>query len=262
MHKYALVTGASKGLGKSFALELAKRKINTILIALPGEQISEVAMACKAAGTDSHYYETDLSIKENVLALSGWVNENFDVAILINNAGCGGTRSFLNCTTDYINNIIQINITATVLLTHQILPNLLNQKQAYILNVASMVSFSPVGYKSVYPASKRFVHHFTRGLYEELRKTNVFVSVVHPGPMETNEDVTRRIKKQGMLGKLGLLSPDKVAEISIRQLIKKDTMILLGFMNQLNWLLLVSIPIWIRLPLFTRAVRRELEIDQ
>lgn len=258
---FAVVTGASQGLGKSFALELAKRKINTILVALPNENIQQTAEECRTHGTLSHYYETDLSHKENVLAFTKWVNDHFQVDMVINNAGHGGTKSFTDCDVEYIDSIIRINIMATSLITHQLLPNLLKQKQAYILNVSSMASFSPIGYKTVYPASKRFVQHFSRGLYQELKNTTVFVSVVHPGPMKTNKSVTRRIEQQGLFGKIGLLSPDRVAEISIRQLLKRDALILPGWSNNINWALMVLIPVWLRLPLLTRAVRREIHFE-
>jgi short-subunit dehydrogenase len=255
----ALVTGASQGLGKAFAIELAKRKIDLILVALPNEQLEHVANQAENYGVSVYCYETDLTQKENILELAKWVNQNHSVNILINNAGCGGTERFSECDADYINRIIQLNVTATALLTHQLLPNLMKQEQSYVLNVSSMASFSPIGYKTVYPASKRFVQHFTRGLFQELKNTNVFVSVVHPGPMKTNKDVTKRINEQGIFGKVGLLSPEKVAELSIRQLFKRDSLILLGLFNKINWLLMVIIPVWIRLPLLTKAVSRELK---
>lgn len=122
-----------------------------------------------------------------------------------------------------------------------------------------MAAFSPMGFKTVYPASKAFIHHFTRGLYQELKNTNVFVSVVNPGPMKTNHDTTERINRQGWLGKLGLLPPEKVAAISIRQLLKRDTMIMLGWGNSFSWLLMKIIPIWLRLPLLTKAIEREIK---
>lgn len=86
---------------------------------------------------------------------------------------------------------------ATSLLTHQLLPNLQKSSKAYVLNVSSLAAFSPIGYKTVYPASKAFIHSFSRGLYQELKDTNVFVSVVNPGPMKTNAEVSRRIEEQG-----------------------------------------------------------------
>lgn len=259
---YAVVTGASRGLGKYLALELAKRNINTILVGLPHENIHTVAEESKALGVESYFYETDLSKKENILQLTHWVNTHFRVNILINNAGRGGTISFRECDADYIDSIIQLNVAATSIITHQLLPNLLQQKQSYILNVSSMASFSPIGYKTVYPASKKFIQHFTRGLYQELKNTNVFVSVVHPGSMKTNADVTGRIERQGKLGRIGLVTPEKVAEITIRQLFKKDSLILVGWSNNFNWLLMVLLPIWIRLPLLTRIVQREIAFKQ
>lgn len=177
------------------------------------------------------------------------------MSVLINNAGVGGTRRFDLADVNYINTIIQLNVMATTVMTRQLFSNLKMQEKAYVLNVSSMAAFSPMAFKTVYPASKAFVHSFTRGLYEEYKKTNVFISVVNPGPMRTNPEITARIDKQGFLGRLGLLSPEKVAEISVRQLFKRDTLIML---NGFNWLVLKALPIWIRLPFLSRAVRREL----
>ncbi|HBG53548.1 MAG TPA: short-chain dehydrogenase, partial [Rikenellaceae bacterium] len=178
--------------------------------------------------------------------------------MLINNAGTGGSIRFEEAGTDYLDRIIQLNIMATTLLTRQLIPNLLAQKKAYILNVSSMAAFSPIGYKTIYPASKVFVHFFSRSLYQEYKHTNLFVSVVNPGPMKTNPEVTRRIEKQGFFSHWGVMDPAKVAAISIRQLFKRDTLIMLGFANGLNWLVLKLVPIYIRLPLLSRAVKKEI----
>lgn len=138
------------------------------------------------------------------------------------------------------------------------LPELKNHPNAYILNVASMASFSPIAYKTVYPASKAFIWSFSRGLYEELKDTGVFVGVIHPGPMRTNPDVIKRINRQGILGKMGLISTDRMAKIAIRQMIKRDSLIIPGYLNKLNWLLIKIVPVWIRLPLLSCVVKREI----
>jgi len=260
--EFALVTGASKGLGKAFAFELSKRKMNTILIGLPDEGLDLLTNELKNKyEVESVFYETDLTIKENILKLAAWVNENFSVSILINNAGVGGTKEFLNADVNYIDRIIQLNIRATSILTHQILPNLLKQPQAYILYVSSMAAFSPIGFKTVYPASKAFIDYFSRGLHQELSGTNIFISTVHPGSMKTNRDVTERINKLGTYGKLGLLPPEKVAEISINQLFKKNPVIHLNASNVFNRFLIKIIPAWIRLPVITRVIKKR-EIDR
>jgi hypothetical protein len=147
-------------------------------------------------------------------------------------------------------------VVAGSILVHQLLPNLKARKQSYILNVSSMAAFTPVGYKTVYPASKSYIHSFSRGLCAELKDTNVFVSVVNPGAMKTNAGVTQRIEKQGLLGRLTLLDPEKVARYCIKQLFRKDTVIMV---NPFSWAVLQLIPIWIRLPVMTRAIKREIE---
>ncbi|MDC8099785.1 SDR family NAD(P)-dependent oxidoreductase [Chryseobacterium rhizosphaerae] len=254
---YAVITGASQGLGKAFAENLAKKNINVILVSLPHQNLKELTEELeKNYSIKAHYYEVDLSLHDNVMKLTAWLNQSFEIHILINNAGLGGTKKFTEASSDYINTILQVNVTATSLITHQLLPNLLRQSKAYILNVSSMAAFSPIGFKTVYPASKTFIHSFSRGLHEELKDTNVFVSVVNPGAMKTNTDVCKRIEKQGFLGRLTLLNPDKVASYCIHQLFKKDSVIMV---NPISWLIMKILPIWIKLPLMTQAIKREIE---
>jgi len=260
--KYALITGASSGLGKAFARELALRNTNLILVSLPGEGLAEFAQELRDTCVEVVYYEIDLAQTNQIEWLAEDVNSKYNLFLLINNAGRGGTNRIMDVKTDYINSIIQLNVTATALLTHALLPNLLNQNQAYVLNVSSMAAFSPMGFKTVYPASKSFVHYFSRGLYQELRYSPVFVSVLTPGPMKTNADVSQRIERQGIFGRIGLISPERVAKKAIDQLYKRDTLILLGFWNGLNWLLMKTIPIGLRLPLLTRLVKREIRATE
>lgn len=254
---YAVVTGASQGLGKAFAENLASKNINVVLVSLPGQHLKELAHRLEETyQIKAHFYEVDLSVNENVMKLTEWLNQSFEIHILINNAGLGGTKKFVDASPAYINMILQVNVAATSLITHQLLPNLLRQPKAYILNVSSMAAFSPIGFKTVYPASKTFIHSFSRGLHEELKDTNVFVSVVNPGAMKTNMDVCKRIEKQGVLGKLTLLDPNKVAAYCIRQLFKKDSVIMV---NPISWLVMKMLPIWIKLPLMTSAIKKEIE---
>lgn len=255
--KYAVITGASQGLGYAFAKELAAQKLNLVLISLPGQDLCRLAVHLSDTyNVKVRYYETDLSVKENVINLCEWLNRYFNIYVLINNAGLGGTQKFTDASVQYINSIIQVNVVATSLLTHQLLPNLLKQPQAYILNVSSMAAFSPIGYKTVYPASKTFIHSFSRGLSEELKNTGVVVSVVNPGAMATNEEVCKRIKKLGYIGKLTLLQPEKVAGRCIRQLFRKDRVIMV---NPWSWLVMALLPVWIKLPLLTYNIKKEIK---
>lgn len=257
---YAIVTGASSGLGKCFALELAKRGINTILVSLPGSGTWKVAAEARRYGTDSIAMEADLTVKESVLKLCGRISAEYSIFMLINNAGTGGTCGFTDCKEEYLDRILNLNVMAVTCITHQLLPYLLRNRRSYILNVSSMAAFTPIGYKTVYPASKRFIYDFTRGLNEELKNTGLSVSVIHPGPMKTNPEITQRIECQGRFGQIGLLSPERVARIGIRKMLKGETVIIPGWMNKINKILTDVIPARIRLPLVSGIVARELRV--
>lgn len=258
MKSYAVITGASQGLGKCFARELAGRGYNLILISLPDQKLPELKVQIEQEyGVDVVIFERDIAHHDTVLEITQAINNAYPVSFLINNAGIGGSRKFTDVNAEYIHRIIQVNVMATSLFTHQLLPNLLAQPEGYILNVSSLAAFSPIGYKTVYPASKSFVHSFSRGLFQELKGTNVLVSVVNPGPMATNEDSTARIKKQGLIARLAMSNPEQVARKCINQIFKKDAVIMV---NPFSWLTLTLLPIWIRLPIMTKAIRKEAEL--
>jgi len=259
---FAVISGAAAGLGKSFSYELAKIGYNTILIDLPNTGLKNICVEIENKfESKSLYYETDLTKIENIVEITNDINKRYKVSILINNAGVGGTKRFNDADITYLNTIIQLNVMATTIMTKQLFQNLKKQEKSYVLNVSSMAAFSPVAFKTVYPASKVFVNYFSLGLYEECKKSNVFISVLNPGPMKTNPEITARINKQGFLGKVGLLSTEKVAKISIRQLFKRNTFITLNG-NKFGWLILKAVPRCLRLSLFSKAVRRELKHKQ
>jgi short-subunit dehydrogenase len=257
--KYALLTGASQGIGKAMAHELASKNINLLLVSLKGEGLADFCTEIQNKyNVDAKYFETDFYQYDSVYDVAKWAISNYSVNILINNAGIGGTKAFESATPEYIDNIIQVNVRTTSLLTRLMLPELKKQDKSYILNVASMASFSPFAFKTVYPASKAFIYSFSRGLHEELKGTNVFVSVIHPGPVKTNADVTARIEKQGFFGKIGQVSPQELARIAIKQLLKRDSLILPGILNKLNWVLMMLLPNAWKLPILSRVVRKEI----
>jgi len=254
--QYALITGASQGLGKSFALELAEKNINTLLVSLPGENLSVVNQEIKETyGVDSHFFELDMTEPEELDAFTQQVNDRFEVFLLINNAGIGGTMKFDHAETRDIESIIKLNVWVVSVMAHKILPNLLRQPKAYMLNVSSIAAGSPMGYKTVYPASKAFVYSFSLGLNEELKDTNVSVSVVNPGPMATNEEGSSRLNKHGLFARMITLKPDEVARYCIVHVFKRKRIIRVNFWS---WLLMNNVPVWIKLPLLTEAVRKEI----
>ena len=258
---FTVITGASRGLGKSLAIECAKRGRNIILVALPSESILQTAnKLSKKYNISAFGYETDLTNEDNINALAEWIKSNFVVDMLINNAGIGGTNNFIEAKPTYINTIIQLNMKALVLLTHHLLPILKSQKKSYILNVASAAAFGPMPFKTVYPASKAFVSSFSRGLNAELKGTTVSVSVAYPGGMATNPEIIKRMENYNGLIKSTFLSPEKVAQILIRQTLNQKTIIVPGFANKLSRLLFKFVPESWRLEMMSKNLKKEILI--
>ncbi|MCF8357779.1 MAG: SDR family NAD(P)-dependent oxidoreductase [Prolixibacteraceae bacterium] len=261
--KYALVTGASMGLGKSFAEELASRGKNLIIVSLENEGLQTYgAKLEKKYGINVICYEANLAKHNEVFQLAEWVNSKYEVDLLINNAGIGGTGDFFETSYEHIDTIIQLNIRAVSQLVKLMVPNLSRQSGAYILNVASMASFCPIPLKTVYPASKVFVYFFSRSIYYELKRKNIHVSVLHPGPMKTNPDVSRNIDFQGIIGKMGLLPTSKLARIAITALYYKQAVIVPGFLNKITWLLMKVLPVKLQLYLGDRITQREIKWEK
>lgn len=254
--KYAVVTGASRGLGRAFAEELAARNIPTVLVS-SNHGISEFCEQLRQTyQTDSEYVVADLTREEDILSAAEEINAKYEVFLLVNNAGLGGSQAFENTEVERIRRIIGLNVVATSLLTRQLLPNLLRQGNSFVLNVSSMAAHTPIGYKMVYPASKAFVNAFSFGLRAEFKNRGLSVSVVCPGAMATSEGIRKRIEKQGFFGKLTLVSPEKVARKSISQTFRGKREILV---NPVSYFFSQIVPERIRTSLLTKVVRREVE---
>lgn len=254
---YTIITGSSQGLGKAFAEICAKQKRNLILISLPNENNGDLALQLSNKyDIEAIRYEVNLTEKEELYKLVDFVKE-FPVNMLINNAGIGGANKFDEVSLDYLNTIILLNIKSLVTLTHQLLPILKKQKEAFILNISSLAAFAPMPFKTVYPASKAFVSSFSRGLKAELKETNIHVAVAHPGPMATNENVSRRVNALTGVVKFSVLSPEKTAEICLEKLLKKKTVIIPGKLNWVNSLLLRYVPIPLQLRILNGKLKTE-----
>ncbi len=254
---FALITGASRGLGKAFAVELAKKHKNLILIALPNENIQTLAEnLAKTYDIKTVYFEVDLTDNNQFQQLCKQLT-NYQIDTLINNAGIGGTSKFENIDEKSIENIIMLNVRALALLTYHLLPILKRQKKSYILNIASLAAVSPIPYKTVYPASKAFVHSFTLSLYAELKNTNISVSVAYPGAMPTNKAVKERISRYNKFIKNHLLSPEKTAQICLKKMYKGKPVIVPGLFNKISYFLIKYTPTRLRLNFLARLYGKE-----
>lgn len=211
---YTLVTGASNGIGKALAEECAARGRHVLLAALPEPKLEEVANNLKSRYPQQsfHYLGIDLMKMESAQEILKWCNDNeFQVDLLINNAGIGNSGPFTSLPTEFYQGQMQLNMLSLVSLTHLFLPMLMAKPQAHILNVSSMAGFFDVPYKGTYAASKRFVLSFSKSLNKELEASSVNISILCPGGVLTNDDVKLRTQELGYLARKAALLPEKVA---------------------------------------------------
>lgn len=261
MHQtsYTLITGASSGLGREFAIQCARMGMNIILIALPGGNTRSLAESLMLEySVDVHVLEFDLTDSDALKSSLDEITRRFSINFLINNAGVGGTSAITDTSLESIDRIILLNVRSMALLTRLLIPHLLKHPKSYIMNISSMAAFMPIAYKTVYPASKAFISSFSLGLKEELSGTGLSVSVVYPGPIMTNSHTSRRIIAQGMKAKMGLLPIPEIARIALKGTLTGAPVIIPGLMNRVNHALMSLLPLALKLRIVSREVKKEI----
>lgn len=241
---YALVTGASKGIGKAIAGQLAKRKNDVLLVSRSAEELREVAdeLANKYA-VKTAFLALDLSTEDAPKKVYDWCHENnYMVNILVNNAGYGLSGNFDQRALSENLNMMQLNMMTPVALTKLFLPELLAQPKAFILNTASSAAYQSVPGLSLYAASKAFLLSFSRGLHQELRDTSVSVTCVSPGATDTDFVVRAELGEKGRKAAEKVnMTPEAVAKIAVNAMYQKKPEVITGAINKLgafvSWLL-------------------------
>lgn len=186
--KTALVTGASRGIGESFARQLAAQGMDLILVARAEDRLQELAAELSAAhGVGAHVVACDLSMPG--AANQVWAETErlgLEVDLLVNNAGVGRRGPFAELDHDFQAAMVRLNVDTVVEMTRLYLPAMRARRRGGIINVASNAAFQPVPYLAVYAASKAFVLHFSEALAEEVGPDGVWVMALCPGPTDTS----------------------------------------------------------------------------
>ena len=220
----ALVTGASSGIGRDIARELAKRKYDVIIVARNEKALNELKEELENKYKVKTYVKIcDLTIKENCINLYNEVKKEFEnIDILINNAGLGTCGRFTDTSLEKEEQIIDTNITALHILMKLFLKDMCKKDKGYIMNVASIAGFMPGPLMATYYASKAYVIKLTQGIQRELKmqKSNVKVSVLCPGPVKTNFQNVADVKFNTPEAK----SSD-VARIAVKKMLKNKKII-------------------------------------
>jgi uncharacterized protein len=184
----ALITGASAGIGREFARQLAGRAGSLVLVARRLDRLEELRdeLTKKNPDLNVHCRAVDLSQQNEVDELSAWlIREGIAIDFLINNAGLGDRGTFVTADPDLVRQILAVNIVALTMLTRALLPGMIAKKRGAILNVSSIAGFLPIRKFAVYAASKAYVTSFSDGIRGEVRKQGVVVTALCPGPADT-----------------------------------------------------------------------------
>lgn len=230
---YALITGASKGIGKAMALALAKRKINLLLAARSVAALNDLREEIQASyDIQIHSLSIDLSEASAASRLYQWVEEKqINISILINNAGFGLWGKFSELKLGEQLEMCQLNMNIVTSLCHYFLPMLQKQKQAYIMNVCSTAAYQAVPTMAVYSATKAYVLLFTRALRFELKDSRVSVTCFSPGPVDTGFAERAGLDAFSKMAEKFNMKPDEVAEIALKGMFAKKSEIIPGFTN-------------------------------
>ncbi len=232
---YALVTGASKGIGKALAKELASKGYDLALISLPGESLASVALELQnSSNRKVVFLEVDLAQPDGPKKVWEWaVDLQLDVEALINNAGFGTLGKIEEAPVEFTQAMISVNVNAAALLCCYFLPQLKARGKGYILTLGSTAGLMPVPFKTPYSASKAYIHFFSRALSLEVEGTGVSVTCLCPGGVRTRQEVISRIEKAGLLSRLSAMEPHQVAKIGVAGLLAKKRFVIPGLINQI-----------------------------
>ena len=245
--KVTLITGASSGIGEALANKLAAGKHNLLLVARNGQKLEKQCSALASKfGVTTSYISADLTkadAPEHIFKEAK--ARGLEVSLLINNAGIGSGGEFTTLDLQSELDMIQLNNSAMVAMTHYFLPEMQKQKTGMIVNVASMAAFMPVPYMAVYAATKVFVRSFTEALTEECKPYNVHVMLLCPGLTKTNfMDAAGLGNDTGkaLTSGANTQTPDEVAGEAVKGIEANSTIVVSGRMNSIGRRFLALVP--------------------
>ena len=241
---YALVTGASSGIGYEYARSMAKREYNLIIVSNETDALHEKAEALrKDFGCEVIEISTDLSRCEAAKELyDECTRHGLEVEVLINNAGVYHDRDFLKDSAEFNMLILNLHVTTPAMLIYYFGQDMVKRHKGYILNMSSITSEIAIQRLGTYSATKAFLKNFSRSTHIELYHEGVFVTAVRPGAVATTlYSISERATKTGLA--LGYITtPEKLAERGVKAMLRGKAQITPGFLNHVLLFLVALLP--------------------
>ena len=188
----ALITGASSGIGASFAERLAREGYDLILVARRRDRLEALAARLQGeAGVEAKPLAADLADAEALSQVEAQVARDERLALLVNNAGFGGYRPFVDVEYNVVDELIAVHVRALTRLTRAALPGMVRRRKGAVINIASLLALSgalppnPLPYRAVYAGAKAYILAFTEALSGEIGQSGVRVQACLPGLVDT-----------------------------------------------------------------------------
>ncbi|MEZ6133070.1 MAG: SDR family oxidoreductase [Planctomycetaceae bacterium] len=235
--RWALVTGASSGIGAEFAARLAGRGMHLVLAARRTDRMSALAedLATKH-GTKCHIVTIDLSVVGAAEMLMQEIQkQNVQIELLVNNAGIGLIGEIETTSPAEVQRLLNLNINTLTDLTYRVLPEMLTRGHGAVINVASVAAFQPVAFMAAYSASKSYVLHFSEALWAEARSRGVTVMALCPGVTQT--EFFEVAGAPGWLEKHSSQTPARIVKSALSSLDKRRQYVIPGWKDYLMSLL-------------------------
>jgi short-subunit dehydrogenase len=247
----AVITGATEGIGRCLAEEFARNGHTLLLVARDESRLVLTrAELVRAHGIRVEISSQDLSTVEGCAGVEFALRRfGLHAHILVNNAGIMGSGFFQDEELDRVRRIVDLNIRAVVDLTLRFLPGMIGRRQGGVLNIASMMGFTPVPYEASYAASKAFLISFSKALSYETMGTGVTVSVIAPGAVDTELHAKAGTGNSLYLNVFPLMTPETVARVAYRGFKRRRSVILPGFVNPLGAFVMRFVPDMLLVPL-------------
>ena len=229
-----LITGATGGLGKAFSRLYAEKRHNLLLVGTSEDKLSRLKTdLIKDYAVRVDYVVADLSKKTQCIKVYEYTKEKeYFVDTLVNNAGFGDRTDFKDMDIDLQMKMVAVNCTALLYFTRVFLTDMLKKDQGHIINVASIAGFVPGPYMCTYHATKSFVLNLGESIAHEIRKTNVKILTLCPGPF-----ISGFVSKAGndyTFQKIKPVTAEKIASFAYKKSIKGKRLAVYGFNNKLT----------------------------
>jgi uncharacterized protein len=242
----ALITGASSGIGEAYARKFAELGYDLIITGRKEDQLNHIAREIRSlhkVKVEPMIIELDNDAELDILVNK--IKQTPDLKVLINNGGFGSPFHFLEVTFETHEKMVKVHVLAPIKLMYAALPGMIKQGSGIIINVSSVSANTPLPTGALYSATKSFLKVISESLYLENMDSDIVFQTLCPGFTKTNFHEKTRVYRSSFFQNSGFIrwmTPEKVVEISMKNLKKGNVICIPGAWNKVLWVLADIIP--------------------